>query len=180
MAAFLKAELDSPTEGGRLRATLMRLGVKERIITDPHPGHDGEDMTRWSVFEHYRGQETLFETLDLRELEWIKANLTEHDLRYRTKTCRHGFENRYGTRDPSKIAAVLNEECAPNGVLARVRNGEVLEPPLLVATPRLDLFVILEGHNRIISYLRGTTARAFPMVAFIGFSENVARWREWA
>lgn len=179
IAAWLKAELDSPTEAERLRAVLERLGIDERVVSSPEVGDTGEDRTRWLVFDRYRGRETLFETLDLRELAWASACFSEDDLRRRTRTCQHHFEEAYGTRDPGEIAELLNARGEPNGVLDRVREGDVLEPPLLVGTPGCDDFVILEGHNRIISYLRGPSIVVFPLPVLVGFSGTVSRWREW-
>ena len=77
------------------------------------------------------------------------------------------------------IASLLNARGQPNGVLNRVRDGQVLEPPLLVGTPSLDRFVILEGHNRIISYLRDLSVVVLPLPVLIGVSEEASNWREW-
>ncbi len=68
---------------------------------------------------------------------------------------------------------------APNGVLDRIRRGEVLEPPLLVSTGRLDRLVILEGHNRLLGYLRDLSAVTLPLPVLIGIDGCVAKWREW-
>ena len=179
LAAFLKAELDSPTEAVRLRAVLVRNDIDERVVSRPDIGAAREDRTRWFVFDQYRGREVLFEGLDLRELEWIEAGFSEHDLRARTQTCRHHFEDEYGTRDPGAIAGVWSARGRPNGVLDRIRDGDVLERPLLVSTPGLERFVILEGHNRIISYLRDLSVVTLPLPVFVGFSDTVSGWREW-
>ncbi|MHC5066803.1 MAG: hypothetical protein ACYTG5_22845 [Planctomycetota bacterium] len=179
IAAFLKAELDSPTESGRVRAALARLGLDERVVSSPDITNAAEGMQRWSVFDLCRGGEALFETLDLRALDWVRARLSAEDLRNRVRTCRHHFESEFGTRDPGTIAGILNGRGDLNDVLDRVRNGEALEPPLLVSTPSLEQFVILEGHNRIIAYLRDPSVLPRPIPVIIGFSDAVAGWREW-
>lgn len=179
IAAFLKAEFDSPTESRRLRAVLQRMGIGERIVTTPDLEDHGEIEHRSAVFERYRGREALFETLDLHRLAWVEARLSADDLRFRVLTCRHHFEDEYGTRNPEEIARIRNSRGSANGVVERLCNGEVLEPPLLVGTEALDRFVILEGHNRVISCLRDLSAVALPLRVLIGHAETVSTWREW-
>lgn len=179
IAAFLKAELDSPTEAGKLEAVLTRLNIDARFVARPCVNNTLEQSIRWSVFRHYRGGESLFETLDLRRLKWVRAWLDEGDLRSRIRTSRHHFETTYETTDPVAVAELWSNAGRPNGVLDRIRAGEVLEPPLLIGTPARDCLVILEGHNRVISYLRDLSAVALPLPTLIGCSAAVTAWREW-
>lgn len=123
--------------------------------------------------------ETLFETLDLRSLAWWWAALSAEDLEQRVFTCRHGYERRHGTRRAAAIAVQLQRSGETNGVVQRVRAGEVLEPPLLVATESLDRLVILEGHHRLLGYLRDLSAIALPLRVLVGTSADVVGWREW-
>ena len=178
IVAFLKAEYDSPTEGARLRDTIEASGFDDSWLRGEATAAR-EDAARFRLFERYRGGETLFHTLDLRSLEWWWAALSADDLEHDVFTCRHGFEERYGTRQAAVIAAMLERSDAPNGVLDRVRAGEVLEPPLLVSTGRLDRLVILEGHNRLLGYLRDLSAVNLPLPVLIGIDGRVAQWREW-
>ena len=177
LAAFLKAELDSPTEGHRLRAVLDRLDVPEQVLASPNVDHPAEDECRWAILDSYRGGKSLFDTLDIRNLDWMRARLSERDPGNRTVTCRHRFENEYGTRDPSQIALELNARGHSNDAAKRLREGENLEPPLLVGNSSLDRLAILEGHNRIISYLRDLSAVALPLPVFIGIGRQVSHWR---
>ncbi len=179
IAALLRAELDSPTESARLRAALVQLHVDEHLVAEPDVGNSRENSTRWAVFGAYRGRETLFETLDMRALQWRWELFGELELRTRVVTCRHHSEREFATRDPGRIADVLNSNARPNGVLDRLRNGEVLEPPLLVSLPRCERLVILEGHNPVLSYLRDVSVPVFPISVLVGVSDEVSRWREW-
>lgn len=180
--AFLRAELDSPTEGDRVRRTVADLGVAATVITHPDAGDAEQAELRWSIFQAYRGGERLFEGLPLRDLAWHRAALSECSLRERVRTCRHGYESRFGTRKPAEVAAAIDQRTPdePNGVMARVRSGDVLEPPLLVAaTPQANRLVILEGHNRLIAYLRDPEGVAFPIPVFVGIAPWVANWHQW-
>lgn len=179
VAVFLRAELDSPTQASRLRDVLRRLQVNHCVIATPDVSNAHENSLRWRVFESYRGKESLFDTLDLRELTWLRTRMTEAELRGVVRTCRHHFETVHGTRDPGRIALTLTAQAQPNGVIDRINNGEQLAEPLLVSTPALNQFVILEGHNRIISYLRSPLDVNFPLPVIVGYSTSVSAWREW-
>jgi hypothetical protein len=94
-------------------------------------------------------------------------------------TCINHFKDTFGTRQPGTIAKVWNESLKPNGVLTKVRKRQQLEPPILIGDLDFKKLVILEGHNRLISYLRDPSAVQFPIAALLGTSANVSRWCQW-
>lgn len=180
-ACFLRAELDSPTEAGRLKRALSALGEDADILLRPDLSSEVENERRRRLFELYRGSEPLLEGLCLREMSWQWVDLTEADLCERTLSCRHHFESTYGTRRIAEIAATIERQQPPvaNAVTDRLMRDEVLEPPILVAEPDMRRFIVLEGHNRVIGYLRNPSVVRFPIRALVGVSPQVSQWREW-
>ncbi|MEM7018501.1 MAG: hypothetical protein AAF512_14315 [Pseudomonadota bacterium] len=179
--SFLRAELDSPTERTRLLKTLRQLKLSEQVITGAYLEKPDSNITPWGVFKAYRGKEDVFEGLNFQEITWYQTALTEEDLRFRTLTCRNNFENKFGTRKPDEVARQLNVEspAAPNGVIERIQQGHVLEPPLLLTDPSLKRLVILEGHNRLLSYLREPSVVNFPIKVLVGLSPSISHWCQW-
>jgi hypothetical protein len=122
LLAFLRAELDSPTESERLRRSLEDLGLSEGIILDANVEDPVEHDARWRLFDTYRGSEAVFDGLEWNGTTWHWAALSEEHLRDRVKTCRNHFEERFDTREPALVAVILNrrEPSEPNPVIARV------------------------------------------------------------
>ena len=151
------------------------------VVTKPDLADAEQNRTRRRIFEHCRGREPVFDGLDLDSLDWHWAELSEHDLRDATLTCRNHFEARYGTRRPGVIAKLWDARrpTLRNGVMERVRAGERFEPPLLVTGTEAKPLVILEGHNRIISILRAAADYEFPLRALVGKSPRIAAWCQW-
>jgi hypothetical protein len=175
LLAFLRAELDSPTERSRVLAALSRRGLAEATLSDGAP----ETSALWRLFLDYRGRERLFDGLDLSCLTWFWFDLTLEQLKSTTLTCRHHFESAYGTRNPATVASVWDREHRDNGVVKKILDGRVLEPPILIGDDRLSKLVILECHNRLISYLRGRSLVQFPIRAIVGTSPRVSDWCQW-
>ena len=175
LRAFLRAELDSPSESERVKKTLSRLGAQEEMICE----NSADTETLWNFFREYRGRETLFDGLDLRLLEWYWIELALEDLQSKTFTCINHFETNYGTRRPTVIASAWNASQQPNRVLEKITEGDILEPPILIGDPALQRLVILEGHNRLISYLRDPAPVQFPIDAIVGTSSHVSQWCQW-
>lgn len=181
LLSFLRAELDSPTEADRLRETLRELKVHPDILRDPDIADDAENQLRRDVFMAYRGYEPVFEGLRFDEVSWCWVAVTEHDLRTRTFTCRHHYEATYGTRLVGEIVELRDRtsEGPAGGVLERIRWGESLEPPILLTGPDMERMVVLEGHNRVLSYLKDPEAVGFPVRALLGVSSRISEWCEW-
>lgn len=181
LTAFLRAELDSPTERRRLKRSLEALRLHEGIVRNANPANKSEAQTRAELFHHYRGTEALFDGLVLAEVNWFRSALQETDLRCRTFTCRNNFEKRFGTRSLDAVAAqIQNGTTIPaGGNVARVLAGEKLEPPLLLTDPNWSRYVVLEGHNRLLAYLQGATDMFFPIEVLAGVSPNIERWCQW-
>ena len=120
LRAFLRAELNSPTESARLTSALERLDKKQAVVTSD----EADEATLMRVFDRYRGHEALFEGLDLGKLEWWHSDLDHSGLSSLVYTCRNHFEDRFGTRRPAEVAARWDAEQRPNGVMDRIRQGD--------------------------------------------------------
>jgi hypothetical protein len=181
LLCFLRAEMDSPTEGARLLAALDDCGLDSSVLTAPDVDDEEEHRARRNLFHAYRGGESVFVGLPWDDLTWYEATVTEADLRDRTVTCRNHFESRYGTRRIDQIAELWDRSTppVPQGVLARIRHGETMQPPILISEPALERMVVLEGHNRLISYLRNPSPVTFPLSTLIGVSPHASRWCQW-
>ena len=173
LLAFLRAEADSPTEAERARAALDDAGKDEGWL-----GRD--DVPSDAVFELfmlYRGGESLFDGLNLQALNWREISLSLKDLQQRVVTCRNTFEARYDSRCPVQIAREWDAAGKHNGVMEKVKRGMTLERPILVGDE--SRLVILEGHNRLISYLREPESAPFPVPAFVGSGTDLSAWGQW-
>jgi hypothetical protein len=175
LLAFLRAELDSPTEAENLKSTLKALELDEELVL----GDTADAETLLRLFDAYRGWQDVFDGLDFLAMDWFSFELDLHELRFSTFTCKHHFERRYGTRSPLEVAEVWNRANKPNGVLARLAEGHVFEPPILIGDQSLSKLVILEGHNRLLSYLRSPDQVRFPVATIVGTADNVSRWCQW-
>lgn len=173
--AFLRAELDSPTEARRLHTTLDKLGLDETFIL----GDAADSYQLQDLFQHYRGGERVFDGLELGQLDWQWFDLSLADLESKTFTCRNNFEDRYGTRSVAAVAEIWGRASKPNGIQLRVSRGDQLQPPILVGDAGLSRLVIVEGHNRLISYLRCRAIVRFPVLTLVGTGESVHNWCQW-
>ena len=108
------------------------------------------------------------------------GELSQDDLQTRTFTIAWYFLEMRGTRDVSQLAADSGgAESDANTVAERLKSGESLEPPILIAEPDLQRLVILEGHNRILGYAREMSAVSFPLRVLVGVSSRASEWSEW-
>lgn len=97
--------------------------------------------------------------------------------RSRARSC-SALSNSTSRAWPAKCSSRIRS-CTANPVADRVAAGEQLEPPLLIAGPDLGWLVILEGHNRLIGYMRAPKAVLFPIAAMVGVCPTATRWSQW-
>jgi hypothetical protein len=183
IAVFLRAELDSPRLGERLKTALAALNAPLPLILEPDTANPEANRIRSEVLVAYRGwkqYESVFGGLPTDDVTWVWVQLEEEDLRDRVFTIAYYFEETYGTRQASAIGKMKRRtEGSVNPILEQLRSGPSPEPPILLAEPGLKRLVILEGHNRILSYLVDPSAVPFPISAMVGFSSRISEWSEW-
>ncbi len=182
IAAFVRAELESPRFGAALRSTLAELGMSVEVVSAA-ASVAGANEARRQLLAAYRGwgqYESVFGGMP-DDVVWSWAELDESVLRERVFTIKWYFEETFGTRSAHEIGGVKRRAAdASRSQLERsFAEGRILEPPILLAEPDLRRLVILEGHSRILSYLANSDLVTFPILSMIGTSPRVAAWSEW-
>ena len=182
IAAFVRAELESPRFGAALRTTLAELGMSVEVVSAA-PSIAGANEARRQLLAAYRGwgqYESVFGGMP-DDVVWSWADLDESVLRERVFTIKWYFEEAFGTRSAHEIAEMKRRaaDTSRSQLERSVAEGRMLEPLILLAEPDLRRLVILEGHSRIVSYLANPDLVAFPIPAMVGTSSRVAEWSEW-
>ncbi|MEM7365907.1 MAG: hypothetical protein AAF525_17965 [Pseudomonadota bacterium] len=175
MLAFLRAELDSPTERGKLLQCLRQLNIDEALLRSE------ARVDAVTVFDAYRGFEAIFEGFPWESLAWGATALNHEDVVGSVDTCRHNFERRYGTRRLQEVVFQLEaaEQDQLRGILTKVLLGQRLEPPILVRESATSNLVIVEGHNRMMAYLLFWQELDWPVDVLVGTGLHVSSWVEW-
>ena len=182
IAAFVRAELESPRFGAALRSTLAELGMSVEIVSAA-ASVAGANEARRQLLAAYRGwgqYESVFGGMP-NDVVWSWAALDESVVRERVFTIKWYFEETFGTRSAHEIGEMKRRAAdASRSQLERsVAQGRVMEPAILLAEPELRRLVLLEGHSRILSYLANPDLVTFPILALVGTSARVAEWSEW-
>lgn len=182
IATFIRAELESPRFGAKLRSAAADLGASIDLLADGTSAQAAEARRR--LLAAYRGwgqYESVFGGMP-DDLEWSWAELDEAVLRTRVFTIEWWFEETFGTRSVLAIGEMkrctADDDSRPQLEQARAA-GRMLEPPILLSEPDLRRLVILEGHSRILSYMAHPDLAPFPMLALIGTSPRIGEWSEW-
>jgi hypothetical protein len=183
IAAFVRAELDSPRFNVKLRSALAGVGLSVDDISGATSVASANDARRL-LLTAYRGwgqYESVFGGMP-DDFEWTWAELDEADLRERVYTIKWYFEETLGTRSADEIAEIKRRAADDDSRLQLERSvaeGRHTEPPILLSEPDFRRLVILEGHSRILSYLTAPDLVTFPVLAIIGVSDRVSEWSEW-
>jgi len=187
VAEFLRAEIESPRFGPRIRARLAQDGRPETIIGRPDTSSDADNAYRAALLHGYRGvggSAPLLEGLPDR-MEWYRARLTRADLeRVRYIEYPYWVELSAGTRSPavaaSRIRAGITAMNRPNdaflAVSARLCAGEQLGTTVLVAPDRAAALVVLEGHTRVTAMLLRPECMPAEVPMLVGFAAGVREW----
>jgi hypothetical protein len=182
IAAFVRAELESPRFGAELCSALAKLGMSVEVVSAA-TSVAGANEARRQLLAAYRGwgqYESVFGGMP-DDVVWSWAELDESILRERVFTIKWYFEQTFGTRSAHEIGEMKRRAAdASRSQLERsVAEGRLLEPPILLAEPDLRRLVILEGHSRILSYMANPDLVTFPILSLVGTSARVAEWSEW-
>ncbi len=187
VAEFLRAEIDSPRFGPRIRARLEQDGRATSILERPDTTNEDENAYRAALLHGYRGvggSAPLLEGLP-EEMEWHRALLTGADLEHvRYIDYPYWNELSAGTRSPAvaadRIRAGITAMNRPNdaflAVSSRLCAGEALGSCVLIAPDRASPLVILEGHTRVTGMFLRPECLPGEVGMLVGFAPGVRDW----
>ena len=187
IAEFLRAEIESPRFGPRIRARLEADGRSGSIVERPDATNADENAYRAALLHAYRGigaSAPLLEGLP-EAIEWHRAALDTTDLAgVRYIDYPYWNELSGGTRSPAvaaeRIRAGISAMNRPNdafhAVSARLCAGEDLGKPVLIAANRSSPLLILEGHTRVTGMLLQPECLPHEIAAFVGYAPGVRAW----
>ena len=159
---FLKAEYSSVRFSGTLAASMKRLGMTEKLITDADLCVDAENRQRQKLLGDFRGygeERELFERFP-KVSEWTLCRFSGNDLEHiRYIDYSYWNELSKGTRKPLVAAETIRHGTEIFGVSNEgflraaeyIKNGGTF-PKLFFLTADYESLVIVEGHQRITAY----------------------------
>ena len=185
VACFLQGELSSRRFGSAIRHELVARGLSEELLTSPDLTDPGANQARRAVLAATRGygeNRELFDEDFPPEVDWVWGQLTPKELA-RVRYIEYSYWNELsgGSRLPTDAARRIQEGARAFGVsnqrfLSAARalaRGEQF-PPLILAGPRREELVCLEGHVRLTAYaLAGFPAN---VECLVGTAPTLARW----
>lgn len=164
VATFLKAEYLSERFSDELKKTMQKLGIDDKIITNPNIKDERENQLRTQVLGDYRGykQNRAIFTNFPDDLIWYKAelereeigNLQYVDYSYWNELTDHTHLVKDAVKNIHKGKIVFE---VPNdrflAVAEKVREGEHnFEPMILWGENEHSPLTILEGHLRATAF----------------------------
>ena len=187
IAEFLRAEIDSPRFGPRVRARIAADGRDESVVRRADTTSEADNDYRASLLHSYRGvggSAPLLEGLPER-IDWQRATIARDALdEVRYIDYPYWNELSAGTRSPRVAAARIREgimamERPNDGFLAlaeRLCAGDDLGMPVLIAPDHDSPPVILEGHTRVTAMLLRPDCLPDPVEFYVGFAPEVRDW----
>jgi hypothetical protein len=183
VAAFVKAEIDSPDFGPCYRQGLHDLGRGRGVVERPNLGDEDANRIRRVLLSVCRGYPTsfLFRAWP-NNVEWWKAEISLAELSD-FKFCDYPSWNTLtqGTRLVGDGAA--NVDRIQAGVNAKIKElarlveqGHRYPELLVVATSKTAQTVVMEGHTRSVAYLLASKGAPDPIPVLAGFSPKLAGW----
>jgi len=184
VACFLLGELTSPRFGAGIRRALAAAGKSERLLTDADLTDPAANRARRALLAATRGygeNRDVFEDFPGR-VRWTRAVLTAGELAW-VRYIEYSYWNELsgGSRLPGDAAERIRAGVRVFGVsngrfiaAARaVRRGERFAP-LILAGPRPETLVCLEGHLRLTAY----ALAGFPIEVecLVGTARAMDRW----
>ena len=184
IAGFLLGELTSRRFRAGIRRALAAAGESERLLTDADLADPAANRARRDLLAATRGygeNRDVFEDFP-RRVRWIRAVLTPDELA-RVRYIEYSYWNELsnGSRLPGDAAERIRAGVRVFGVsngrfvaAARAVRRGVCFPPLILAGPRRETLVCLEGHLRLTAY----ALAGFPagVECLVGTARALDRW----
>ena len=188
VAAFLRAELDSPRWRERLLGLLREDGVDEAVVAEPDVHDPAQAAYRERLLDRHRGwlrREGLFDGLPER-IEWCHAALHPDEvLSILYIDWDWWLRLSGGTRRPLDAAARIRAGETADAIAERHRpiaeRLRTANPPpelIAVAPPDRSRLVLMEGHCRLTAYALYPEYLPDELEIFLGTSPEIARWSE--
>ena len=187
IAEFLRAEVDSPRFGPRIRARLDADGRDPRVLTRPDPRDRDENAYRRALLHAYRGtggSAPLLEGLP-EEMDWHRAVIGREEI-----GLLHYIDYPYwnelsaGTRSPvvaaDRIRAGMRAQDRPNdaflALAERLCAGADVGMPIAVAADHASPLIVLEGHTRVTAMALRADCLPARLPVYVGFAPGVRDW----
>jgi len=184
VACFLLGELTSPRFGAGVRRALAAAGRPERLLTDADLTDPAANQARRALLAATRGygeNRDVFEDFP-GHVRWIRAVLTAAELA-RVRYIEYSYWNELsgGSRLPGDAAERIRAGVRVFGVsngrfiaAARAVRRRERFSPLILAGPRPETLVCLEGHLRLTAY----ALAGFPVEVecLVGTAQAMDRW----
>ena len=187
VAAFLRAEVDSPRFGPLLADQLRSKKISPSILREPDVRNDMENQTRADLLSEsrgYRRNAALFHGFP-DDCQWKLVAMTRSDLN-NVKYINYDYwvELSGGTRlvaDAAKWirSGKVKDEFIDECILAVARDlarGKS-SPEMILATDEQAMkLVVLEGHVRMTAYVLTPAYIPRELRTIVGFSPNIDKW----
>jgi hypothetical protein len=186
VAVFLRAELDSPRYGERIRDLLPAAGLDESALLAPELEDADANVRRARVLEEHRAwlrRDGLFGGFP-KEVDWALVGLTpEEVLRVLYIDWDWWLRVSGGTRVPLDAAARIRADEVPGStadsheqIAARLRTDDPPPELIVASTPDLARLVALEGHVRLTAYALFPEYLLEELAVYLGTSPDMERW----
>lgn len=184
IAAFLKAEINSPRWKQCILEQLARDGVSRSLVDTPDLKDDRENALRTKLlgFRGYNQDTYLFAGFP-DDVEWQRAVLAVADLRKVavinqvpwiefSGRSRLAWEAARNLASGQVVHAVRDDI---DGALKQLARGIPFPEIILVGRPLGETLVVLEGHVRLMALL--TLGDEIETTAIVGTSPNISKWQ---
>lgn len=188
VATFLRAELDSPRYGERIRQLLTEVGSEEALLLAPKLDDVGANARRGELLERDRAwlsREGLFNGFP-EQVEWSLVGLDpEEVLGILHIDWDWWLRLSGGTRRPLDAAARIRANQVPGStaeeheaIAARLESDDPPPELIVVSTPDCSRLVAVEGHVRLTAYALYPEHLPQELPVYFGISEDMSRWSE--
>jgi hypothetical protein len=188
VATFLRAELDSPRYGERIRELLSDAGSDEAVLLAPELDDVEANARRAELLERHRAwlsREGLFDGFP-EQVEWSLVGLDpEEVLGILYIDWDWWLRVSGGTRRPVDAAARIRANQVPGStaeehepIAARLETDDPPPELIVVSTPDCSRLVAVEGHVRLTAYALFPEYLPEELPVYLGASEEISRWSE--
>ena len=186
-ASLLKYNYSSFRFGEKLKVTIKKRGVNEKMITDPNTQNEKENITREELIRSLDGDDVGgYLSQDFpNNIQWKLVRLNKKDIQqikylnysYWNELSNHKRYIAVGVKTIKKGVEIFNESNNRFfSAFEALKKGAKFPPPILITKNEQSDIVAIDGHLRLTSYLFDSNYTPNEIDAYIGYSENFANW----